>query len=217
MRMIFKMPIFLTLWAAMLVIKVPWLVSGWFMVPFLYKYRNTDYVSLPKWTKPWTNLEDWHGRPQSYKASLPKWWVLYRISKGFEGTDFRSFYRYHAWRNGADGIRAYKFLNVNPYDGGIKYKTPFYMAPYSPKELRKAGKRAGGYFCWQGWQAGMKWLIIWNDNWHSSIQLGWRIRPRHAKSPINAREKRQLASDPGWMLAFTHKDFSSSPRPLRKG
>ncbi len=205
-------------WTVMLILKnIFWIPSGWIMVPRLWKYRHTDYVDLPQWTKPWSNLEDWQGQPNHYKSSLPKWWVLFRISKGFEGTDKRSWIRYHAFRNGADGIRAFKLLNVNLYDGGIKYKTPFYMDRYEPKEMREAGKRAAGYFCWQGWQAGMKWLFIYNDKWHASIKIGWRMEPRHAKSPTNAVEQRLLDADPSRKILLTHRDFSSSPRPMRKG
>lgn len=212
-----KLPIFIILWLGMIVIKILWIPTGWIMVPFLWKYRHTDYFDLPKWTKPWSNLEDWQGQPNHYKSSLPKWWVLRRQREGFEGTDKRSWLRYHAWRNGADGIRAFEFFNLNLFDMGVEYVTPFYMDRYEPADLRKADKRFAGYFAWQNWQAGMKWVFIYNDKYHASLKLGWRVEPRHAYSPTNEREQELLDADPSRKILFTHRDFSSSPRPFRKG
>ena len=215
--MIMRLPIMLLMWAGMIVLKVLWIPTGWVAVPFLWKYRFTDYADLPGWTRPWSNLEDWQGQPNHYAGSLPKWWVLRRKAEGFEGTDFRSFYRYHSFRNGADGIRSYPLLNVNLYDGGIKFYSPQYMDRYEPYDIRREGKRAAGYFAWQGWQAGMKWVFIYNSKYHASIKLGWRLEPRHKYSPTNKQEQKLLDIDTRRMVLFTHRDFSSSPRPIRKG
>ena len=206
-----KLPIFIMIWLVMIAIKICWIPTGWIAIPFLWKYRYTSYSRLPKWTKPWANLEDWTGQPNHHMASLPKWWVLKH------GIGFWSFYRYHAGRNGADGIRSFKLLDLNLFDGNIKYVTPFYMDRYEPIDMRKADKRGVGYFCWQGWQAGMKWLWIWSDTHHASIKIGWRVEPRHSKSITNKEEQRLLDLNPSRRVLFEHRDFSSSPKPYRKG
>ncbi len=201
----------INLWVLMLALKLLWIPTGWVAVPFLWRYRNTDYADLPKLAHLWANLEDWRGQPNHHKGCLPRWWVKEH------GTGFWSFYSYHAGRNGADGIRSVKLLDLNLYDGNIKFKTPFYMPRYEAADLRMRNKRAGGYFCWQGWQAGMKWLVIWNSTHHASIKLGWRIEPRHATSVTNVVEQRLLDLDPSRRQLLVHRDFSASPKPYRNG
>ena len=167
----------------MICIKIPTSLFGFFVVPFLYPYRDTDYKDLPWWTRPWSNLEDWTGQPGNFKSSLPRWWVLntdfHPDYKG-HGTGFKSFYQYYALQNSANGLRSFKLLDLAIDPSKVQYKTNFKMKRYEPNEVRKLALTTVWYWAWQGFQAGFKIIHIWNDERHLVIKLGWRVEPEDA-------------------------------------
>lgn len=175
---IWRFPIFVVIWLAyIIVIKIPVNFAGLFVIPFMWGYRNVDYDKLPWWTRLWSNLEDWHGQVNSYASSLPRWWVQEH------GIDFWSFYRYHALRNGGDGLRSIEWLDLDVDPDRVKYWTPEFFKFYEPADARRFNKKTIGYVAWQGWRAGMKIVHIWNDERHFVMKLGWRVEPNDAIDP----------------------------------
>lgn len=168
----------------------------------MWKYRNVSYDDLPPWTRPWANPEDWTGGPAGYKNSLPEWWV-HR-----EGSDFRAFYKYHAFRNPANGLRSFEALDLDIKQDEVRYKTPFYCRFYEPWYMRREHpeRRTYYYIAWQGHRAGVKFVHHWNNDRHFVFKFGWRIEPRDAHEQI----------DPD---GIRHRDagFASKLLPYRKG
>jgi len=194
MKIVLRLPVFIIIWLVFLIfIKLPVNFIGLFVVPFMWKYRNVDYNKLPWWTRLWSNLEDWQGQINHYQSSLPKWWVL------AHGTDFKSFWLYHAWRNGGDGLRSIEWLDLDMDPKKVEYWTSEYFARYEPVVLRGWELKTVGYLAWQGWQAGMKFIHIWPDKkrdlkiwkWtlikagpkHFVMKWGWRVEPSDAVNP----------------------------------
>lgn len=159
------------------------ILFGFIAVPYMYRLRNVDYADLPKWTRPWSNLEDWTGQPGTYVGSLPKWYVRKHIGMGsdwmFAGTwtRFKFFVRYHALRNSADGLRSFALFAVKMDSNKVHYRTPHYFLEYTPAAAKAAGLKTICYFCWQGFKAGFKIIHIWNDTHHFELKFGWRITP----------------------------------------
>lgn len=213
--MIASFPVYVAVWLVYLLIKVPTNLLGFLVVPFMWRHRYTLYKNLPFWTRPWSNLEDWCGQPNSYQASLPRWWVLHRIEKGFMGSDFRSFYRYHALRNAGDGLRSFEAFSVNLYDGGLEYWTPFYFKHYEAKQLREADKKFAFYFAAQSLHAGYKLVLVWSKTHHLSLKFGWRISPHHVVEGIG--DPKLMALDPGRRVLYEHRGFASSIHLYREG
>lgn len=180
-----RLPIFAGLWALFLAIKVPTIATGWVMVAALARYRDRDYADLPWWTRPWSNLEDWRGQVNHYQGCLPRWWVLEH------GVGFWSFYRYHALRNGADGLRSFEWLDLDVDPARVRYWTPEFFVRYEPAQARAAHKRTIGYIAWQGLRAGTKVVRIWSDERHLVIKLGWRVEPNDAHDPYGPPELHQ--------------------------
>lgn len=172
-----KLPAFILAWLGFLCIKIPVTLLGPLVVSYLYKYRHTDYevvlAQLP-WLKPWINPEDWEGGYNSFSDSLPKWWV------NSKGTEFKSFLQYHAIRNPANGLRSIEWLDMDIVPEKVKYTTNYYFNTYEPGVLRMADKKFAYYLAWQGIQAGIKVIYIWNDKRHLVIKFGWRVEPHDA-------------------------------------
>lgn len=200
MNALWRLPIFVTIWVIYLIfIKLPVNFLGLFVIPFMWEYRSVDYDKLPWWTRLWSNLEDWHGQVNSYNSSLPRWWVLTK------GTGFWSFYRYHAIRNGGDGLRSIEWLDLDVDKSRVKYWTPKFFTTYEPKAMRDlAGDEEFsidistiGYIAWQGWRAGMKVIHIWSPTRHFVLKLGWRVEPNDAinpKGPASLNQNEGFAS-----------------------
>lgn len=169
-----KLPVFILLWIAFLVIKIPTIIVGAFVVPLLWPYRNTLYDDLPWWTRPWSNPEDWMGGPQGFQNSLPAWWVKR------EGSDFKAFWRYHAIRNPANGLRSFEYLDLDIDKDKVEYVTNGYLKFYEPWYMRDYNPEVKTYWyvCWQGYRAGLKFVHHWNEDKHVVIKFGWRIEPR---------------------------------------
>lgn len=168
---LFLVPVWLTVWAASIAVKLPTVILGWFIVPFLYRYRYTDIDMMPIWSIPWVNPEDWHGGHLNNMGSLPTWWKLR------EGNDFWSFYKYHARRNPADGLRNIPWLQLWIEKDKVKYWTPDFYDHYEPWFDRTPGWR--GYVAWQGIYAGVKLQWV-RKNSYSEFKFGFRVEPRDA-------------------------------------
>ncbi len=172
-----KLPIFVILWVAFLMIKIPVNLLALFVVPFMWEYRDVKYDNLPGWMRLWSNLEDWEGQVNSYENSLPRWWVVEH------GKGFWAFYQYHAIRNAGDGLRSIEWLDLDVDKDRVRYWTPLFFTSYEPIGTRESGLKTVGYIAWQGLQAGMKIVHIWNDERHFVMKLGWRVEPQDAHTP----------------------------------
>ena len=180
-----RLPIFILLWAGMMVIKFVTAVLGLFTIAYMHRWRNTPFEEVPKWTTPWLNPEDWYGTVNHYAYSLPKWWAESR------GLNFKSFYRYHAIRNPANGLRNIERLDLAIVPEKVRFKTNYFMNRYEPVRLRTSRFTTAWYFAWQGFQAGLKIVHIWNDERHLVIKIGWRVEPLDATN----RERAQVLID----------------------
>lgn len=174
-----KLPIFILMWVLFLMIKAPTVLSGFFIIPLLYRYRSTHYKLLPWWTRPWANPEDWEGRGNG-NNSLPKWWIEQY------GNTFKEFYRYHAIRNPANGLRSFEWLDLDIISKLVEFKTNTKLRIYEPNQMRvyDGALKTAWYFAWQGHQAGFKLIHLWNFERHLVIKFGWRIEPSDAISDV---------------------------------
>lgn len=170
--LLFNLPIFIVMWVLMLLIKIPTALLGAIMVPLLYPIRNTLYEDLPFWTRPWANPEDWEG-PGFGEQSLPMWWVLSK------GTGFWSFYKYHAVRNPANGLRSFEWLDLDivPHKVEFRRSKNYTQLRYDVHRIREQGLSTVWYFAWQGFRAGFHIVHIWNSERHLNILIGWRVEP----------------------------------------
>ena len=193
-----RLPIWIFMWLLMIAIKIPTALLGFIMVPLIYRYRHTDYGQLPSWTKPWANPEDWCGRGNG-NNSLPLWWI-----KKF-GNTFKQFYRYHAIRNPANGLRSYELLDADIIPEKVRFKTNQEMKRYDVSKVRAGPKRTVWYFAWIGFRAGFEIIHIWNDTNHLNIKFGWRIEPSDSYPDVVRNMGTEDAS------------FASKILPYRKG
>lgn len=198
---IVRLPVFAALWAAFIAIKIPTAIAGLFVVPFLWRYRDTDFDDVPLWFLPWLNPEDWNGGPEGYDNGLPKWYATSR------GVGFRAFYHYHAIRNPANGLRNFEFMDLDIVPNELDYWTPRYLRYYEPHYMRRNGVKTAGYICWQGKRAGCKFVRVWNAERHFVFKFGWRIEPR------DFHER----PDPDGQRALEGAGFASKLLPYREG
>lgn len=171
---LWRFPIFLANWIGNIAIKLPTLFAGFIMVIPLYFYRKRAFDEVPKIFLPWQNPEDWNDRIMGTENSIPQWWV------NEMGTGFWSFYKYHAIRNPANGLRNFDFIDLDLKEGEIYYWTPTYYKHYAPWYVGKYNIKTCGYIAWQGWKAGVEIIHIWNDERYFVFKFGWRVCPRDA-------------------------------------
>lgn len=174
LRFVLKLPIYLMVWAGVVAVKLPTALSGLLMVALLYPYRYKDYATLPFWTRPWANPEDWEGAEGAYgRDSLPMWWVKK------EGTSFKSWYRYHAIRNPANGLRSFSWFSARIVPEEVRFirSKNWSMPTYWPHKVREAGHSTVWYVAWQGWKMGCELVHIWSDERHLDIKIGFRVDP----------------------------------------
>jgi hypothetical protein len=198
-----KLPLFIIVWALYVPLKLSILLLGLVVTPILYLYRKRSLDDVPGVFLPWQNPEDWNGGPEGTEHSLPQWWVEQ------EGVGFWSWYKYHAIRNPANGLRNIEFLDLDIKPDEIDFWTPKYLKYYEPWWTRKHHPELKnyGYVCWQGLRAGMKFVHLWNDKRHFVIKFGWRIEPRDKKE----------GPDPDGQRAIEGAGFASKLLPYREG
>jgi len=132
------------------------------------------------------NPNDWKDGGHGFDKSLPPWWI------NLHGYGFWSFYRYHAIRNPANGLRAVEWLDLDIEREKARFVGDNYPKGGSePAYMREHGIKSVKYLAWQGVQAGFKYIRLWNDERHIVIKFGWRIEPRDALA--DAEEYRRSA------------------------
>jgi hypothetical protein len=190
------------MWLWVIAIKLPTALLGFVMVPLLYRYRNTQYKDIPFWTKPWANFEDWLGQSPDGNdvGSLPRWWIKR------EGDDFKAWYRYHAIRNPANGLRSFSWISAKITPHKVRYKTNHYMERYDVSKMREQNIKTVWYVAWVDWKMGLEVIHLWSggEKRHFNIKLGWRIEPN------------DIHGDPT-KLGMTHASFASKVLPFREG
>jgi hypothetical protein len=174
-ELIKKLPGFLAMWALNVLIKVPTILLGTIMVPLLYLYRKKPFDKVPSVFLPWQNPEDWNDGINGTENSLPRWWI------NREGDNFKSWFKYHAIRNPANGLRNFDFIDLDLKQEEIHYCTPQYLTSYEPwPYLKRKGPRTCWYIAWQGYMAGVKFVHVWNEERYFEFKFGWRVEPRDA-------------------------------------
>ena len=174
-QLLYRIPVFIALWIAVIAIKIPTVLLGFLVVPFLYRYRHKKYEDLPAWTRPWANPEDWWGGPEGTEESVPQWWI-----NRYEGVTFWTWYKYHAIRNPANGLRSFEFLDLDIDQEKIEYIAYPELKHYDPWYTRRYTPDVDFYWylVWQGWQSCFKIIYHWNDEKHIEFKIGWRVNPR---------------------------------------
>ncbi len=83
--------------------KLPVIAVGLLVVPFLWRFRRRPLHKMPSYLMPWVNPEDW---TEGYRKFGP---FLNCVPVNVYGkvAGFWLFYKYHALRNGGDGLRNY--------------------------------------------------------------------------------------------------------------
>jgi hypothetical protein len=191
-----KLPLFILVWIGFIAIKLPIALLGLIVVPVLYRYRHKPFDDVPKIFLPWLNPEDWNDGHRGMAESLPMWWV------NENGISFKSWFRYHAIRNPANGLRNFEFLDCDPNPSRIRFVTTGkkYRDRYEPTTMRTDGVKFAAYLAWQGFQAGTKIVYVWNDKRHLVFKFGWRIEPRDRYIPIDPNGTR--VDDAGFATKF---------------
>ena len=171
-------------WALQLALKVPVAALGLLVVPFLYKYRYTQLDMLPLWAVPWANPEDWQGGFLGNEGSLPEWWKQRMVGENPKW----AFYKYHAIRNPADGLRNFEKLQLKINKDSVHYWTPKYFDHYEPWADRTPGWR--GYIAWQNIHGGIK--VQWvREKSYSEFKWGFRVEPRDAHYELDQNSARR--------------------------
>lgn len=191
--LVLKLPVMLMWWAVMVALKIPTAALGFVVVPFLERYRFVPYDQLPGWTRPWSNPEDWFGGTRNYAGSLPTWWA------DEKGHGLWSFYRYHAIRNPANGLRSFEWLDLDMRPEKIRYVTDQYRRFYEPWHSREPWQ---WYLAWQGFKLGVKLLHPWNEDRHLVIKFGWRIEPRDADEHDPDPDDHRMIAGAGFAYKF---------------
>lgn len=197
-----KLPIFILIWALFFTFKAVVLLTGLFVVPVLYLYRKRPFDEVPKVFLPWQNPEDWNGGHRGTEHSLPQWWINQC------GFGFWSWYKYHAIRNPANGLRNFESLDLDIEPSKVQFVATGepYRLRYEPTSMRKDGIKFASYLAWQGLQAGCKVVYVWNAERHFVFKFGWRIEPKDRDIPIDPDGTR--VDDAG---------FASKLLPYREG
>lgn len=183
---------------------LPAQLAGFVMVAVAYRYRKTNLADLPKWILPWANPEDWTGGTLGHKPEdncVPR-----NLRDQYQG--FWGFYRYHAMRNRAHGLRNYEWSHIHLVEGAIQYYSPSYVRWYADWYLYKQGLAIAGNEFWYGaWQDkcyGFYWIKYFNAfgkvryvNW----KLGWRITPSDAVDGNPGTSVRwKIGTTPTWQI-----------------
>lgn len=166
------------MWYATLqnLIKIPVILLGLVMVPVMWFYRRTPIKDVPKVLLPWCNPEDWFGGyrqfPVQYNCVPPN---LYGGKRGFW-----EFFKYHAFRNGGDGLRNYEWHNCK----------------YVHEDMVLVYKNDNGYRIQQGkyGSIGRYWF---NKRYYT--KYGFRCTPRDVKEGYDPKSFRwNFGAAPAW-------------------
>ena len=100
-KVLLWLPVWILMWTLQVAVKLPMALLGYVVMPLMYRKRNTPLALLKWYEKLFANPEDWHGGFLQYEGSVPPWYKARHADK----SEFYQFYRYHAVRNPADGLR----------------------------------------------------------------------------------------------------------------
>ena len=169
---------------------IPYEIAGFFVVPFIYKYRNSDLEFMKKYHPkllPWVNPEDWTNGWRGHQPGdncVPD-----DLRPRFSGR--WGFYRYHAMRNRAHGLRNFDWHNLQLKDGHISYVTneeiPVYQDWWIWKNMYPKAGDCWWHVTWQEEHIGFKSIRYFKflgklRCWE--VKLGWRIGPYDAHGPL---------------------------------
>ena len=105
------------------------------------------------------------------------------------GDTFWAFYKYHAIRNPADGIRNFDWLNLDIEPDKVRYVTWNLQKFYEPWYIKEPG--VYGYAAWQGVWLGIK--VIWiRETSYSEIKFGFRVEPGDAHGNLDPNGSRAI-------------------------
>ena len=177
-----RLPVILLWWAVQMVVKIAVAIPGLVMVAFMYRYKNTPFRKVPWMFYLWKNPEDWcdgvlaQRDHTAYIDSLPPWWR----DRMKDSSRFWRFYKYHAIRNPADGLRNIKMWNCKLDPRRIKYITNQKLANY---EWWAHDVKPGKFYwfvAWQGLHCQLKVLRVWTPGMggrHFALKVGHRVEP----------------------------------------
>lgn len=182
------LPVGMAWWLVRIAVKLPMVIIGFVVMPLMWRYRTTPLDELPFWALPFANPEDWCGGHLKYADSIPDWWA-----KREGNRNFWTFYKYHAIRNPADGLRNFKHWQLWIDKDKVEYWTPQYMEHYDIWFNDEPGVR--GYIVRQGIWYGAK--VQWvRDDGYTEFRIGFRVQPRdaHHELPLSSARRHLGAS-----------------------
>ena len=189
MKNLARLPVWMAMWALQIAAKAVIGLLGLVMVAVVYQKRYTPLEQLPKWAILWANPEDWHGGFKNYDGSIPPWFK----KKMDKRSEFWQFYKYHAIRNPADGLRNVKWLQLWIDKDKVEYWTPVFYKHYDAWWVRRDDSEFTGvigYIAWQGAYMGLK--VQWyRKESYSEIKFGFRVEPQDAVSELPEHSARR--------------------------
>ena len=178
-----------------IIASLPFEILGLFIIPFMYRLRETPYIELPELLLPWANPEDWTGGWRGHKPS--DGCIPHDLREEFSG--FWGFYRYHALRNRAHGLRAYHFFVETLIDGAISFECNRYLRWYKDwyisKEITPKPGDTFWHVTWQGKRSSLRYIRYFEFRgqlWYLEHTAGWRLNPTDALHGYNERSLRWL-------------------------
>lgn len=160
-------------------IKLAIALVGTVMVIPMYRYKNTPYRKVPWIFYLWKNPEDWldgvlaQQQQRAYIDSLPPWWM----NRMQDSSRFWRFYKYHAIRNPADGLRNIRLLTPIIDSTRICFWQNEYLR-YMEPWFEEALKRKWYWFvAWHGMYWGFQIMYIYNDTRYFTLKVGWKFTP----------------------------------------
>jgi len=191
------------------VVSLPFEIVGLVVVPLAGMYRKKPLSEVPSVFLPWANPEDWTGGYLDHRPEdncVPN--NLRDRYRGWFG-----FYRYHALRNRAHGLRNFSWFTLKLDQDSIGFKTNIYMPFYAHWWIQqyiptKIFSGASFWFlAWQNQHVGYTYLryfkIFGKMYWFRS-KAGWRIGPRDKREGFDPRSTRWVH---GSSVAFSLLKF----------
>jgi hypothetical protein len=153
--------------------KIPVIVAGLFVVPFMYRLRAVPAQNMPAKYRPWLNPEDWTG---GYREFPPEYGcVPPDLQERYSG--LWGFWKYHALRNGGDGLRNYDWHVARYEEDAMSFRYHKY-----------------GYYVEQGIYGSWMWSFT-----RVKIKFGWRMKPTDSLNGYNPNSIRWVyGAGPTW-------------------
>lgn len=160
-----KLPVFISAWVLMGIIRLPLTVIGWVVLPFAL--RRVEYEALPSWAWIWGNDEDGLDGPPWYQKKHPDW------SKSFRR------YAWLGWRNRVHNLRELSWIKMRLVSSKVRFVGS--DLDITPSNARFQNSNVIWHLAWQGFVRAGFWLIwAWGEERHFRIFVGWKVRPSHS-------------------------------------